>query len=63
MQEAQVQSLNWEFPLEECSNPLQYSCLEYAMNRGAWRATLQSTGVAQTQTQLKRDSTHAWILW
>ena len=35
-------------------NPLQYSCLENSMDRGAWRATVH--GVTQSQTQL---STHA----
>ena len=34
-----VQSLSWEDPLEE-GNPLQYSCLENPMDRGAWRATV-----------------------
>ena len=29
--------------------PLQYSCLENPMDRGAWKATVQ--GVAQSQTQ------------
>ena len=38
-------------------NPLQYSCLENPMDRGAWRATVH--GVAQSQTGLKRLSTHA----
>ena len=32
-------------------NPLQYSCLENPMDRGAWRATVH--GVAKNQTQLK----------
>ena len=32
-------------------NPLQYSCLENPMDRGAWRATVY--GVAKSQTQLK----------
>ena len=32
-------------------NPLQYSCLENSMDRGAWRATVH--GVSQSQTQLK----------
>ena len=36
-------------------NPLQYSCLENPMDRGAWRATVHS--VAQNQTRLKRLST------
>ena len=42
-------------------NPLQYSCLENSMDRGAWRATVH--GVAKSQTGL---STHArpsrWVL-
>ena len=25
-------------------NPLQYSCLENPMNRGAWQATVQGVG-------------------
>ena len=28
------------FPGEGNSNPLQYSCLENPMDRGAWRATV-----------------------
>ena len=36
-------------------NPLQYSCLENPMDRGAWWATVH--GVAKTQTRLKRMST------
>ena len=31
-------------------NPLQYSCLDNFMNRGAWQATVY--GVAKSQTQL-----------
>ena len=38
MQETQVQSLGWDYPLEEGDgNPPQYSCLENSMDRGAWR--------------------------
>ena len=33
-------------------NPLQYSCLENSMDRGAWRATAH--GVTNSQTQ-RRD--------
>ena len=33
-------------------NPLQYSCLENSMNRGAWRATVY--GVAKSQTRLSK---------
>ena len=39
-------------------NPLQYSCLENPMDRGAWKATVHR--VAQSQTQLKQLSTHAY---
>ena len=35
-------------------NPLQYSCLENPVGRGAWWATVHR--VAQSQTQLKRLS-------
>ena len=38
------------------SNPLQYSCLENPMDRGAWWATVHR--VAKGQTQLKQLSTH-----
>ena len=35
---------------EENGKPLQYSCLENSMDRGAWRATVY--GVAKSWTQL-----------
>ena len=41
-------------------NPLQYSCLENPMDRGAWRATVH--GVAKSRTQLNWLSTHSSIL-
>ena len=31
-------------------NPLQYSCLENSMDKGAWQATVH--GVSKSQTQL-----------
>ena len=37
-------------PREGNSNPLQYSCLENSMDRGAWWAT--GHGVAKSQTRL-----------
>ena len=40
-------------------NPLQYSCLENSVDRGAWWAAVH--GVAQSQTWLKRLSMHACI--
>ena len=36
---------------EEKSNPLQYSCLESPMDRGAWWATVH--GVAKSRTRLR----------
>ena len=36
-------------------NPLQPSCLENPMDRGAWRATVH--GVAESQTRRKRLTT------
>ena len=49
------------FPGEENGNPLQYSCLEHSMDRGAWRATVH--GVAKSQTWLSDQTTsRAWPL-
>ena len=44
------------FPGEGIGNPLQYSCLENSMDRGAWRATVH--GVTKSQTRLR---THACV--
>ena len=38
------------FSREGNDNPLQYSCLENPMDRGAWRATVH--GMAKSQTGL-----------
>ena len=43
-------------PGEGHGNPLQYSCLDNPMDRGAWEATVH--GVTKSQTQLKQLSTH-----
>ena len=49
MQETWVQSLDGEDPLEEeMTTPLQYSCLENRMDRGAWWAIVR--GVAKSRT-------------
>ena len=37
-------------PGEGNGNPLQYSCLENSLDRGAWRATVH--GVTKSETQL-----------
>ena len=49
MPETWVWSLGWEDPLEK-GNPLQYSCLEKPMGRGAWWATV--CGITKSQTRL-----------
>ena len=41
---------------ETNGNPLQYSCLENPMDRGAWQTTVHE--VAKSRTRLKRLSTH-----
>ena len=41
-------------------NPLQYSCLENPMDRGAWQATIHS--ITKSRAQLKQHSTHADIM-
>ena len=46
-------------PGEGNGNPLQYSCLENSMDRGAWRATVH--GVAERQTRLS-DFTHSELI-
>ena len=53
MQETWVLSLGQEdrrSPREENGYPLQYSCLENPMDRGAWQATVY--GVAKSWTRL-----------
>ena len=46
-------------PRKGNGNPLQYSCLENAMDRGAWWATAH--GVSKSRTQLSRHTrTQGW---
>ena len=40
-------------------NPLQCSCLENPMDRGAWQATVHR--IAKSQTQLKRFRMHDYL--
>ena len=51
-------SIPWmgKSPGEGHGNPLQHSCLEKPMDRGAWQATVHM--VAQSQTRLKELSIH-----
>ena len=46
----QIPSLGREDPLREHGNPLQYSCLENPMDRGAWQDPVLR--VSKTWTQL-----------
>ena len=56
MRETRLRSLGWEDPLEkEMATPLQYSCLENPMDRGAWWAAVH--GVTKSQTRLSEYST------
>ena len=51
MQETRVQSLGREDPLVGTHGyPLQHSCLDNSMDRGAWQATVH--GVPKTWIQL-----------
>ena len=67
-----TEQLNWTEPMKETwemqvwsgrssgggnGNPLQYSCLENPMDRGAWWATVHE--VTKSRTRLKQCSTHA----
>ena len=54
-----VQSLVGKMPWTRAGSPLQYSCRENPMDRGAWQATVR--GVPKGRTQLKRLSTHAYV--
>ena len=57
MQETRVQSLGWENLLREGNGyPLQYSCRENSMDRGAWQATVP--GVTKSRTRLSDQHFH-----
>ena len=52
-----LQSLDWKDLLEkENGNPLQYSCLENPMDRGAWRATVHGVTKSRTQQRLNNNN-------
>ena len=38
-----------KFPGKENGNPLQYSCLENPMGRGAWQATVHGATKSRTE--------------
>ena len=62
MWETWVWSLGWEDPLEEGGHgtPLQCSCLENPMDRGAWRAAVP--GVAESWTRLSESAQHYLLI-
>ena len=47
-------------PGEGNGNPLQYSCLENAMDRGAWWSTVHE--IAKSQTRLSDGHVHFSLL-
>ena len=50
--ETRVQSLGQEdSPGEGNGNPLQYSCLQNPVDRGAWRATVHEVAKSQDMTE------------
>ena len=51
---------NKYYMIEGNGNPFQYSCLENAMDRGAWQTVVH--GVKNRRTRLKRQRTHAPLI-
>ena len=62
MEDIWVRSLGREHPLEKgMGYPVQYSCLENSMDRGAWWATAH--GVAESDaTKRASASGQCWLL-
>ena len=58
--ETHVWSLGWEDPGERNGNPLQYSCLENPLDRGAWQAIIHRA--AKSWMQLKWLSSQHLII-
>ena len=49
------------FPRGGHRNPLQYSCLENSMDRGAWKATVHGVAKSQMAERLSTQHTHTYI--
>ena len=59
-----IWSLGWEDPLEEGNgNPLQYSCLENPMDRGAWWASVHRAAKSQHHWAHTHTHTHTHSIW
>ena len=54
----------WKIPGEGHDNPLQYSCLENLMDRGAWGNIAHGVTKSQTQLSPPTPNTHTqtWVL-
>ena len=51
------------FPGEEHDIPLQYSCLENSMDRGAWEATVPRVATEQVTLSFSRELSLLWGTW
>ena len=62
IQETRVQSLCWEDPLEKrmADYPLQYSCLENSIERGAWWATVYGVALTLSLFTLCQGVLRSW---
>ena len=57
MQETRIQSLRWEDPHgEENGSPLQYSYLEYPMDREAWWVIISEVTKELDMTERKKNN-------